>query len=291
MIRLPLPFLLAIGGIAVLCVMDAIIKAVGVRYPTFQLAFLRFVAGSIWTIAAVAILRPGFPSADTIRVNTLRGVIGLITATSFFYALQTLPLAETIAFSFLSPLFLALFGALILGEAIRRETFTGLILGFIGMLVMTFGHGLTTGGPLISAALHIPGVLAAVGSAISYAFGLVLLRQRAQQDALILIVLFQTTVPTLLLISPAWWVWQPVLASDLWLFAVIGGLGLCGHMLLANAFKRAEASRLAPSEYSALVIAAVLGYVFFSEVPGIATLFGALLVISGTVIAMRAKGS
>ncbi|MCU0820542.1 MAG: DMT family transporter [Beijerinckiaceae bacterium] len=291
MIRLPLPFLLAIGGIAVLCVMDAIIKAVGVRYPTFQLAFLRFVAGSIWTIAAVAILRPGFPSADTIRVNTLRGVIGLITATSFFYALQTLPLAETIAFSFLSPLFLALFGALILGEAIRRETFTGLILGFIGMLVMTFGHGLTTGGPLISAALHIPGVLAAVGSAISYAFGLVLLRQRAQQDALILIVLFQTTVPTLLLIGPAWWVWQPVLASDLWLFAVIGGLGLCGHMLLANAFKRAEASRLAPSEYSALVIAAVLGYVFFSEVPGIATLFGALLVISGTVIAMRAKGS
>jgi S-adenosylmethionine uptake transporter len=290
MIRLPLPFLLAIGGIAVLCVMDAIIKAVGVRYPTFQLAFLRFVAGSIWTIAAVAILRPGFPSADTIRVNTLRGVIGLITATSFFYALQTLPLAETIAFSFLSPLFLALFGALILGEAIRRETFTGLLLGFIGMLVMTFGHGLTTGGPLISAALHIPGVLAAVGSAISYAFGLVLLRQRAQQDALILIVLFQTTVPTLLLIGPAWWVWQPVLASDLWLFVVIGGLGLCGHMLLANAFKRAEASRLAPSEYSALVIAALLGYVFFSEVPGIATLLGALLVISGTIIAMRAKG-
>jgi S-adenosylmethionine uptake transporter len=148
---LPLPFLLALAGIAVLCIMDAVIKAVGARYPTFQLAFLRFLAGTIWTVAAVAILRPAFPSKETIRVNSLRGVIGLITATSFFYALQTLPLAETIAFSFLSPLFLAFFGALILGEAIRRETFSSLVLGFVGMLVMTFGHGLTTGGPLISA--------------------------------------------------------------------------------------------------------------------------------------------
>jgi drug/metabolite transporter (DMT)-like permease len=288
-LRLPLPFLLALAGIAVLCIMDAVIKAVGARYPTFQLAFLRFLAGTIWTVAALAILRPAFPSKETMRVNSLRGVIGLITATSFFYALQTLPLAETIAFSFLSPLFLAFFGALILGEAIRRETFSGLVLGFVGMLVMTFGHGLTTGGPLISAGLHIPGVLSAVGSAISYAFGLVLLRQRAQQDALIIIVLFQTTVPTFLLIGPAWWVWQPVPGSDLWLFLAIGGLGLCGHMLLANAFKRAEASRLAPSEYSALVIAAILGYAFFGEVPGIATLVGAMLVISGTVIAMRGK--
>lgn len=288
--KVTLPFLLAIGGIAVLCIMDAVIKAAGTRYPTFQLAFLRFLAGFIWTIAAVAILRPAFPSRETIRVNTLRGVIGLITATSFFYALQTLPLAETIAFSFLSPLFLALFGALILGEAIRRETLGGLGLGFVGMLMMTFGHGLTTGGPLISAALHIPGVLAAIGSAISYAFGLVLLRQRAQQDALILIVLFQTTVPAILLAGPAWWVWKPLASGDLWLFAAIGGLGLCGHMLLANAFKRAEASRLAPAEYSALVMAAVLGYAFFSEVPGLATLLGALLVISGTIIAIRAKG-
>ncbi|MCA3599495.1 MAG: DMT family transporter [Methylobacterium sp.] len=269
--------------------MDAVIKAVGARYPTFQLAFLRFLAGTLWTVGAVAILRPAFPSRETIRVNSLRGVIGVVTATSFFYALQTLPLAETIAFSFLSPLFLAFFGALILGEAIRRETFSGLVLGFVGMLAMTFGHGLTTGGPLISAGLHLPGVLAAIGSAISYAFGLVLLRQRAQQDALIIIVLFQTSVPTLLLIGPAWWVWQPVPGGDLWLFLAIGGLGLCGHMLLANAFKRAEASRLAPSEYSALLIAAILGYAFFGEVPGIATLVGAMLVISGTVIAMRGK--
>lgn len=283
------PFLLALGGIALLCVMDALIKAAGARYPTFQLAFLRFSAGLLWTLAAVIVLRPGLPSREAIRINTMRGVIGLFTATSFFYGLQTLPLAEAIAFSFLSPLFLALFGALILGEAIGRGTAWGLLFGFLGMLVMTFGGGLLQGSMLFGHGLHLPGVAAAVASAISYAFGLVLLRQRAQQDALILIVLFQTLIPAVLIAGPAWWVWQPVKPGDLAIFTAIGGFGLAGHLLMANAFKRAEAARLAPAEYSALVIAAALGAIFFAEMPSLVTFAGAGLVIFGTAIAMRGQ--
>lgn len=284
-----LPFLLALSGIAVLCIMDALLKAAGAHYPTFQLAFMRFVAGFLWTATAVLILRPGFPSAETIRANSVRGVIGAVTATSFFYGLQTLPLAEAIAFSFLSPLFLALFGALILKEVLGRLTLYGLGFGFFGMLVMTFGQGFASGTGLFGGALHLPGVAAATLSAITYAFGLVLLRQRARQDALILIVLFQTMIPAALLVIPAWMVWQPVTPSHLWIFFAIGGLGLVGHMLMANAFKRAEAGVLAPAEYSALVIAAVLGFVFFSEVPVLATFAGASLVILGTIVAMRSR--
>lgn len=284
-----LPFLLALSGIAILCVMDALLKTAGAHYPTFQLAFLRFVAGFLWTGCAVLILRPGFPSGEAIRANSLRGVIGAVTATSFFYGLQTLPLAEAIAFSFLSPLFLALFGALILKEVLGRGTLYGLGFGFLGMLIMTFGQGFVSGTGLFSGALHLPGVAAATVSAVTYAFGLVLLRQRAQQDALILIVLFQTMVPAVLLAMPAFMVWKPVDPAHLWIFLAIGGLGLGGHMLMANAFKRAEAATLAPAEYSALVIAALLGFVFFSEVPGLATFGGASLVILGTIVAMRGR--
>lgn len=265
--------------------MDALLKAAGSRYPTFQLAFLRFAAGFLWTAGAVLILRPGFPSRDAIRTNALRGTIGAMTATCFFYALQTLPLAEAIAFSFLSPLFLALFGALILSEALGRYTAYGLGFGFIGMIVMTFGQGASGG--LFGGALHLPGVAAATLSAITYAFGLVLLRQRAQQDQLIIIVLFQTMIPAFLLAIPALMVWQPVKPADLAAFAAIGFLGLIGHMLLAHAFKRAEAAVLAPAEYSALVFAAFLGFVFFAETPGLATFLGASLVILGTIVAMR----
>jgi S-adenosylmethionine uptake transporter len=284
-----LPFAFAIGGIAILCGMDALIKEAGARYPTFQLAFLRFCAGFLCTSLAVIWLRPGFPSRETIRVNALRGALGAFTATTFFYSLQTLPLAEAIAFSFLSPLFLALFGALILREAIGRSTVYGLGFGFAGMLVMTFAPSLAGGlGSVLAGSkpLHLPGVGAAILSAVSYAFGLVLLRQRAQQDALVIIVLFQTMVPATLLTIPALLVWQPVPASDIPLFLAMGALGLFGHLMMAKAFATAEAARLAPSEYSALIFASILGYVFFSEVPGLATLAGLTLVIAGTVLAM-----
>ncbi|CAN1530820.1 RhaT Permeases of the drug/metabolite transporter (DMT) superfamily [Rhabdaerophilaceae bacterium] len=285
------PFLLAIAGIGILCVMDALLKAVGARYPTFQLAFLRFLVGVLWAGLAVLIMRPAFPSRETIRLNAVRGCIGVVTATSFFYALQTLPLAEAIAFSFLSPLFLALFGALILGEVIGRHTALGLLFGFAGMIVMTFGNGIVTGQVEFGQGLHLPGVGAAVVSAFCYALGLVLLRQRAQQDALVIIVFFQMAVPSVLMIVPAWLVWVPLQPGDLALFLAIGGLGLAGHLLMAMAFKRAEAARLAPAEYSALIFASALGIIYFAEVPGLATLIGASLVIMGTVLAMRSRST
>lgn len=278
-----LPFAFALCGLALLCIMDALLKEVGARYPTFQLTLVRFLCGSLWAIGAVVILRPAFPSGETIRINALRGTIGAFTATTFFYAIQTLPLADAIAISFISPLFLALFGALILHEKIGRFTGIGLGVGFGGMVIMAFGQGM--GG----ATLHLPGVAAALASAVMYAMSMTLLRQRAQQDALIIIVLFQNMVPAVILLIPGLFVWVPMSAFDLMFFVVIGGLGLAGHFLLAMAFKRAEAARLAPAEYSALLYAAALGYVFFGEVPGLATWLGSGLIILGTIVAMRQR--
>lgn len=277
------PYGFAISGIALLCVMDAIIKAVGTNLPTFQLAFLRFLFGSFWSILAVLILRPVWPNNHAIRINALRGVIGAVTATTFFYSLQTLPLVDSIAFSFLSPLFLAFFGALFLKEKLASHSALGLIAGCAGMLVMAIGQGLNPGG------LHLPGVMAAFTSAISYAFGLVLLRQRAQQDPLIIIMLFQNCVPATLLAIPAYLSWQPLPTIDLATFALLAAIGLAGHLLLASAFKRAEASRIAPMEYSALIFGALLGIVFFREWPALSTLLGAGLIMIGTAYAMRAK--
>ena len=279
------PAWLAILGIGVLSAMDALIKVVGARYPTFQLVFLRFSFGFVIAALVWLWMRPARPSREAIRANTLRGFIGLATATSFFYALQTLPLAETIAFSFLSPLFLAGFGALLLGEKLGTGILIGLAVGFAGMLVMVAGQG-SAGG-----SLPLSGVLAATGSAITYALSLVLLRQRAQQDALITIVAFQHIVPCVMMAIPAMLVWVTPTPLDLAIYAAMAVMGVCGHLLMGMAFRRAEASRLAITEYSALLYATVLGFIFFDEVPGIATLAGTALIIVGTLLAMRQRSN
>lgn len=282
--RLP-PVMVAIVGIGILCVMDALLKHVGAHYPTFQLVFLRFLFGSMAATAFWLALRPPRPSREAIRVNLLRGCVGSLTATTFFYSIQTLPLAEAIAFSFLSPLFLALFGGAILGENVGRNTVIGLVIGFLGMIVMVLSKGVSTAG------FHLLGALSAVASAIFYALSLTLLRQRARQDALITIVAFQNAVPALILAVPAMLVWVTPRPADLLIFALIAILGVGGHYTMGMAFRREEANKLAVAEYSALLYAATLGFVFFGEIPGWSTLSGTILIVAGTIIAMRRRGN
>lgn len=279
------PALVAMLGIGVLSGMDALIKVVGARYPTFQLVFMRFSFGFVIAAGVWLWMRPPRPTREAVRVNILRGFIGLATATSFFYALQTLPLAETIAFSFLSPLFLTAFGVLLLGEKLMPSILLGLVVGFAGMTVMVLGQGAG------HATLPLSGILAAIGSAVTYALSLTLLRQRAQQDALITIVTFQHIVPAVMMLGPAAFVWVPPLATDMAIYAVIAVMGVAGHLLMGMAFRRAEASKLAITEYSALVYATILGLIFFGEVPGIATLAGTGLIVAGTLLAMRKHGN
>jgi len=273
----------ALAGIAVLSVMDALIKDVAARYPTFEVAFMRFVFGSLGILVVLAVARPGWPSRETVTVNGLRAVLVVMTATTFFYALSALPLAETLALSFLAPVFIALLGAAILRERLDRRVLGALGAGFAGMLVIVGGK--IGGGGLSGASLL--GAAAAVASAVTYALAMVLLRARAAKDPVVTIVALQNVVPALILGVPAALVWTTPNARDLGVFAVIGLLGVCGHLLLARAFAKAEAARLAPLEYTALIWAVGLGLVFFGETPTLATLGGAALIVGGAVIASR----
>ena len=272
----------AAAAIAVLSAMDAVTKAMAARYPVFEVAFLRFAFGLVLASGTLLLARPGWPSRETVIANGGRALIAVMTATTFFFALSRLPLAETLVLTFLSPMFVALFAVLMLGERPDRRIFMALAAGFAGVLVVVsdqFGAG--------AEARSLAGVGAALVSAVCYAFGLVLLRARAQRDPMVYIVFFQNLGPALIIAPFAYAVWQTPDLADLGWFALMATLGVSGHFLMTSAFSRAEAARLAPLEYTALIWAALLGYGFFAEVPTWATLAGAVLIVTGAVIASR----
>lgn len=273
----------AVIGIGFLCLMDALIKLLSARYLVLEIAFLRFAFGSLAILAVVALVRPPVPSRETVRINFVRALLVVATAVCFFYALSVLPLADTVALSFLAPIFMALFAALFLGERLDRRVLAALAIGFSGMLVIVFGGiGIEAG------ARNLLGIGAALSSAVTYALAMVLLRARARRDGIVAIVAFQNVFPALVLAGPAAFVWAPLALSDAWLFALIGVLGVSGHLMLARAFRAAEAARLAPLDYTSLVWASVLGYVLFAEVPGLATIAGAgLIVVAALVVSRR----
>jgi S-adenosylmethionine uptake transporter len=276
------PALRAAAGIAVLSVMDAVIKGMSAFYSTFQVASLRFLCGSLIATGVVVVMRPGWPSRETIRANLLRSVAAVITAITFFYALGQLPLAETLVLSFLSPMFIAVFGLLMLKEKVDSRIIVAIVVGFAGTLIVVLGQTEDAG-----ATRSWSGVAAALLSAVSYALSLVLLRQRAQRDKYLHIVLFQNIGPAILVLPFALWVWQPVNLTHLAWFMVLGVLGFIGHVLMATAYARAEAARLAPLEYTALIWAVLLGYGAFGEIPTWATLGGGLLIVAAALLTSR----
>jgi S-adenosylmethionine uptake transporter len=275
--------LLAVGAEGLLTLMDALIKLLTPRYATLEIAFLRYAFGLIGALIYVAWSRPGWPTREAALHNGLRACLITVTATSFFFALGRLPLADAIALSFISPVLTALMGALILGERLDWRIAGALAAGFAGM-VLIVGAGVGAAGYGDDALIGAGAVLVA---AVGYALNVIMLRHRATRDPLGQIVLIQNLGPALILAVPGLMVWTAPTPRDLALFALIGAIGVTAHTMLAHAFARIEAARLAPVQYITLVWGVLFGFVFFAEVPAIMTCVGAVLIVLGTLVTRR----
>jgi len=273
--------LMATLGIFLLTGMDAVVKAQMQTHPVVVSIFLRFVMGGLVALVAMAWLAPPRPTGPEVRANLLRVPLVVLTAGSFFYSISQLPLAEAISLSFLAPAFIAVLGVVLLKEKLDRNILLALAAGFAGMLVMLLPklqQGIT-GSTL--------GVIAALFSAFAYAFNIILLRRLAVNQHPATIVAFQNWGPAVLLLPAAVWFWSSPEGADLAMFLLSGLLGTSGHLLLTYAFSRANASRLAPTEYTSLVWAAIIGFTMFGEVPTLYTFAGAALIVLGAFTLAR----
>ncbi|MFT8246697.1 DMT family transporter [Roseomonas sp. BN140053] len=278
------PLLLAVLGIGLLVGMDGVAKALGAQMPTLQLAFLRFLVTAV--LAAILHLALGapLPGRAALRANLPRGLLLAGSTLGFFFALVRLPLAEVLALSFLAPVLVGLLSPAMLGERPGRAAWGALGLGFAGVVVCAAGQGFgeASGQPLPQ---RLAGIGAVLASAFAYAVSIVLLRQRARHDGVLAVVLLQSAVPAVLLLLPAAATWQaPDTAAVLPALLGLGVLGVAGHLALAQAFARGEASRLVVSEYTGLAWAMAIGFLFFAEIPAPATLAGAALILAACLL-------
>jgi S-adenosylmethionine uptake transporter len=272
-------------GILLLSAMDAAVKGLVLvigAYNTllWRSLFATTTAGAIWATTSAS-----WPSAKVLRLHALRGVVVAFVALSFFWGLGRLPLAETIALSFIAPLVALFLAAVLLGEKIGRSAVSASIVGMVGVLVIMIGKFNHTG----YAPDVVLGMAAVIGSAILYAYNLILARRQALMAKPLEIVFFQNLVVGITLGLAAPWLGMS-LPQDQWLpLAGVTMLALGGHFLMSWSYARAEAQYLIPTEYSAFVWAIILGWVFFDEAVGWSTLAGAFLIIIGCLLASRAK--
>ena len=282
---LPLPILSALCAVALLSLMDALMKGASLAVGAFSAAFLRSLCG-LALVAPLWLARGGrWPSRAVLKVHVLRGVCGSFMALTFFYALTKLPLAETIAISFIAPLVALYLAAIFLGETIRREAIVAAVLGLAGTLAIVGGK--VGREPMGEDALL--GLAAVLFSALLYAGNLVISRHQAQLAQPLEISAFHSGVAALVLGLAAPWLLRMPDREAALLILGSGLLTVTGMVAFAWAYARAEAQMLVPMEYSGFLWASLFGWLFFAEAVTVTTVLGTALIVLGCWLAARRK--
>jgi S-adenosylmethionine uptake transporter len=280
-------FLVALSAVAVLSIMDAVMKHL--------VLVIGIVAVSIWRALAnlsisAALYLPGrkrWPDRPTLRIHIARAVDVTVMAFLFFWGIGRVPLAQAIALTFIAPLIALLLAALFLHERIGRRSMLGSIVAFAGVVILVLGQ----------ARMHLGseavlGTAAILGSALCYAANIVMMRRQALAAKPLEINFFQSSVIMILWLGVLPFVGIPDWPSAQWPWVVIASLmSTSGTLLFAFAYARGEASYLAVTEYSAFLWAAALGWIVFREPVSAYTLAGALLIVGGCLVGARGKSS
>ena len=215
------------------------------------------------------------------RSHALRSLSGTASMFCLFAAVTMIPLADLTAISFTAPMFLTVLAMVFLGERIHRFRWTALGIGFVGVLIMIGPH-------LSFASASSLGALTALGAALFSAIAMAFLRSMSRGEHALTITFYFSLTFTVCAALTAFQGWPPPTATQ-WLLIIFAGLfGVFGQVLMTYSYRYAEASTIAPLDYTNMIAAVILGYVFFDEIPTLSIWIGAPLVVgAGLIILWR----
>lgn len=264
---------------AVLCfaLLDATAKHLSQKFPVPMLVWARYALHCLLMLVFLApamrwrLVTTRRPVLQIIRALMLVGVTGFAMA-----AFRYLPLAETTALLFVTPLIVALLAGPFLGEKLRPLHWGASISGFAGALLIARPGG----------ALNLTGLSLVLAAAACYSIYQIQTRQLSPTENTLTMLFYTALVGTLgmTLAAPLYWGGpQPDWQEGL-MIASLGIYGGTGHYLLISAFRHAPATTLSPFLYVQLIWAALLGWLVFGHWPDGTTLAGMLIIAASSVV-------
>ncbi|RJT33496.1 DMT family transporter [Mesorhizobium waimense] len=282
---------LKIVSVAVFVGMSTCIKAAG-TVPAGQIVFFRsFFA--IFPIIAFLAFRGKLGTAFTTKRpfnHIARGVVGVGAMGLGFFALTRLPLPEAITLNYAQPLLVVVFSSIFLGEAIRVYRWSAVAVGLVGVLIISWPELTLLGSGAALGDQEVLGVIAALIAAAISAVAMLLVRNLVQTEKTATIVLwFSATASVMALLSLPFG-WQALTPAQTALLVAAGFCGGLGQILMTAAYRHAEASVVAPFEYTSMILGVVVGYLVFGDVATLNMLAGgAIVVAAGIFIIWRER--
>ena len=250
--------------------MAVCIRLASKQLHAFEVAFFRNLFGFVFTLPLLFRHGPGMLRTNKLPLYFFRCCIGIVSMLSGFWAIAHLPLAQAIAISYSTPIFVTIGAVFFLGEVVRARRWAAVVVGFLGVVVLM--HPGTDDFRMAS----LVAVLAAVMSATA-AINIKFLSRTEKADA---IVVWTTMLWVPLSLVPALFVWKmPVGLTWLWI-VLAGFLGTTAHMCWTRALALADASLLTPISFGQVIVVGFLGWLLFDEGVTAWTVTGAAIIFA-----------
>jgi drug/metabolite transporter (DMT)-like permease len=252
--------------------MWVLIRLASAALHPLQIVFFRNALGLL-VLVPMVLANPGLIRLGRWRLHAARGTSGFIATMGTFYSVANAPLTIALSINYTAPLFATLGAVIFLGERIRARRVIGLVMGFVGMLIVV-----RPGAVPLS-----PGVLAALISAVSTAFAVIAIRRLVGADdpRAVAIWSFMFNLVPSFLIALFFWATPPLMV---WPMLIgIGGAAAIGQLAMSRAFTLGEASMLLPFDFVRFGLVTLAGITLFSERYDVFTLLGGGLILASTI--------
>ena len=282
---------LKLASVILFVTMAALIKATTEDVPTGQAIFFRSFFALPVILMWLALRHDLSTGLKTQRPmgHVWRGLIGACGMGFGFSSLAYLPLPDVTAIGFAAPLMTVILAALLLGERLRIYRMSAVLLGLVGVAIILSPRLSIFNGETMNSAAQI-GIFLVLMSAMFRALAQIHMRKMVKTEETSAIVFYfsMTTTVLSLFTLPFGWV---VPDWDIILMLVSAGLlGGVAQIFITSAYRYADAAVIAPFDYVSILIAMIIGFVFFDDLPTAQMLIGSgIVILSGILIIWRER--
>lgn len=270
--------LLMVGATLCFAALDATSKHLSRTYPIPMMVWGRYTFHCLMMLVFLApamrfqLIATARPLAQVTRALMLTGTTGFSMA-----GFSLMPLAESTAFLFVTPLVVVVLSRWLLRESVAASHWLAVVAGFAGALLIARPGG----------ALNAEGIVWMSLAAACYAVYQIQTRQLSPTENTLTMLFYTALIGTvaMTLAAPLYWGGPTPTALDAALIASLGLYGGTGHLMLTRAFRDAPASFLSPFLYSQLIWAGLLGWTFYDHLPDLLSV-GGMLVIAGSSLSI-----
>jgi len=261
----------------------AIAKVLSQSMDPIEMVFYRNIIGVIIILYTLKRL-PVSIDISKLHLLILRGIFGTLAMLFFFYTIAHIPLGEAVVLNKTSPFFVTILAFYLMKETIYKNTIIALIIGFIGIVLITkpFEFSISIE--------HIYGVLGGFFAAAAYT---TIKKIKDIYDTRIIMLSFMgmgTVIPFLLHLFTPYTTFQ--IYTDFFILALLvlmAVVSTVSQWFLTKAYSLSQASIIGVVSYSSIPFAVGFGLMLGDALPNVYTLIGIILIVSGGILVGRKR--